>query len=154
MDKNVFLDKIREFKRVMEEHKIMMKENAKNVFSEISKDIFTNNPQLNSFSWNQYTPYFNDGDTCYFSVNRDYYKINESSDNIDSWTLNNEKYSKDLDLVELGFDSLESLKKAYNDIDELMNIFDDSDLEEMFDDHVEITVYRDGRIEVDDYSHD
>lgn len=154
MDKNVFLDKIREVKRVMEEHKIMMKENAKNVFSEISKDIFTNNPQLNSFSWNQYTPYFNDGDTCYFSVNRDYYKINVSNDTIDSWTLNNEKYSKDLDLVELGFDSLESLKKAYNDIDELMNIFDDSDLEDMFDDHAEITVYRDGRIEVDEYMHD
>ena len=149
MDKNVFLDKIREFKRVMEEHKIMMKENAKNVFTEISKDIFTNNPQLNSFSWNQYTPYFNDGETCYFSVNRDYYKINNSDDTIDSWTLNHEVYRQDLDLEELGFDSLESLKKAYNDIDELMNIFDDSDLEEMFGDHAEVTVSRNDGVTVD-----
>ncbi len=154
MDKNQFLDKIKEFKYIQSEHKRMMSENAKNVFSDISKSIFEKNPGLESFAWSQYTPYFNDGETCRFSVNRDYYTINGSEETVDDWTLNNEKYSQQIDLSDYGFETLDQLRAAYNDINELMSIFEDEDLEEMFGDHVEIVVKRDGNILIEDYDHD
>jgi|694.fasta_scaffold34679_11 hypothetical protein len=154
MDKNVFIEKIAEFKRIQAEHKKMMSENAKNIFSDISKGIFEKNPSLNSFAWSQYTPYFNDGESCTFSVNRDYYKINGSEETCDDWSLNHEKYSQEMDLTDYGFETLDQLRAAYTDINELIDMFDDDDLEGMFGDHVEIVVFRDGRIEIDYYSHD
>ena len=32
------------------------------------KDLFDKYPEVRSVVWSQYTPYFNDGDVCYFSV--------------------------------------------------------------------------------------
>jgi hypothetical protein len=33
------------------------------------KDFFDQYPEVRSVKWSQYTPYFNDGDTCHFGVN-------------------------------------------------------------------------------------
>jgi hypothetical protein len=154
MTKNEFIEKINEYKVIRDEHMKLLRDNAKNVFGDITKDIFNDNPQLASFSWNQYTPYFNDGETCEFHVNRDYYKINNCDDNVDNWTLNNEKYSKEIDLERLSFDSIDSLKKAFKQINDLLSMFENADLQQMFGDHAEITVNRNGEIEVDEYSHD
>jgi hypothetical protein len=68
--------------------------------------------------------------------------------------LNNEQYSKEIDLEDLSFDSIDSIKKAYNEVDELLSMFEDEDLRQMFGDHAEINVYRNGQIDVDEYSHD
>jgi hypothetical protein len=53
-----------------------------------------------------------------------------------------------------GFETLDQLRAAYTDINELIDMFDDDDLEGMFGDHAEIVVFRDGRIEVEEYEHD
>jgi hypothetical protein len=37
-------------------------------FADLFKEVFEKYPEIKSFSWNQYTPYFNDGDECLFSV--------------------------------------------------------------------------------------
>jgi len=37
---------------------------SKEVFNDWCKEIFEKHPKVESFGWNQYTPYFNDGDTC------------------------------------------------------------------------------------------
>ena len=49
-----------------------MEETAKGLFIELSAELFANNPQLVSYSWTQYTPYFNDGDECVFRCQGDY----------------------------------------------------------------------------------
>src|SRR5271157_374054 len=49
-----------------------MQETAKGLFNEMSAELFADNPTLVSFSWTQYTPYFNDGDVCEFSCHGDY----------------------------------------------------------------------------------
>jgi hypothetical protein len=49
-----------------------MQETAKGLFNEMSAGVFEENPTLMSFSWTQYTPYFNDGDVCEFSCHSDY----------------------------------------------------------------------------------
>jgi hypothetical protein len=37
---------------------------SKTAFSEGSKPLFDKHPKMKSFSWSQYTPYFNDGEPC------------------------------------------------------------------------------------------
>lgn len=41
---------------------------AQGLFKEITKEFFDNNPGVTGVVWTQYTPYFNDGDICEFSV--------------------------------------------------------------------------------------
>jgi hypothetical protein len=47
------------------------KENQK-LFNQAVKLIFKTHPELESFSWSQYTPHWNDGDECTFSTHFDY----------------------------------------------------------------------------------
>lgn len=49
-----------------------MEETAKGLFNEMADDLFKENSALESFSWTQYTPYFNDGDECVFRCQGDY----------------------------------------------------------------------------------
>lgn len=49
-----------------------MEKIAKDAFQEVSAEFFEDNPTIQSFGWTQYTPYWNDGDTCTFSANTDY----------------------------------------------------------------------------------
>lgn len=58
--------------------KIMSKSKSftEKYFKEGIKLIFVNHPQLESFSWRQYTPHWNDGDECSFSAHTDYLTIN------------------------------------------------------------------------------
>jgi len=51
------------------------------------KEIFKKHPELESFSWTQYTPYFNDGDECVFNAHTDYISINSSEDEESSYEL-------------------------------------------------------------------
>jgi len=44
-------------------------ERAQALFKNITKEFFEKNPGITGVVWTQYTPYFNDGDTCEFSVN-------------------------------------------------------------------------------------
>jgi len=43
-------------------------EQAQALFKEITKEFFDKNPGITGVVWTQYTPYFNDGDTCEFRV--------------------------------------------------------------------------------------
>ena len=62
-----------------------MVEASNKIFTELTKEIFVEHPKVKSFGWTQYTPYFNDGDTCYFSVHTDYIYINGESADESNW---------------------------------------------------------------------
>src|SRR5271166_4906894 len=62
------------------EAKKTMEETAKGLFTEMSADLFADNPTLVSFGWNQYTPYWCDGDVCEFSCNGGYPKVSIMAD--------------------------------------------------------------------------
>lgn len=59
-------------KEKMADARKQMEETAKTAFNEMAEDLFTDNPTLVAFGWQQYTPYFNDGDVCTFRCNTDY----------------------------------------------------------------------------------
>lgn len=114
-----------------------MRESASETFKTCSKGLFDKYPELKSYGWQQYTPYFNDGDECLFGVQSNYPKINE----IDS----DEIYDEADDNI--------NWDPCIKDITNLIQMFDTNDLKDMFGDHVGITVTRDD-ITVSEIDHD
>lgn len=129
---------------------------AGEVFAEEAKSLFEAQPKLQSFSWTQYTPYFNDGSTCEFSVNADYIAVTDIDGNeihdVSSWSIkhymekgtdwNGNPYTP----TELEFAGVAAI--------EFLCEFQEEDFLMMFGDHTRITVFRDGRVETDEYEHD
>jgi len=53
-------------------HKLKLEQtlkDAQNLILQGLQEVFNEEPSLQSISWTQYTPYFNDGDACEFSCN-------------------------------------------------------------------------------------
>ena len=107
---------------------------AKVVISSELETIFEEYPQLDTISWTQYTPYFNDGDVCEFGCGAGEPDINGE----DYWYL------------ERGSTLKEAAKKA----GAILGSIENEDYLALFGDHAEVIVYRDGRIEVQSYSHE
>jgi hypothetical protein len=122
-------------------------EKSKKLFTDVAAKVFDKHPILESFSWNQYTPYFNDDEECTFSANTDYCEINgEDWDDYKFSKLNWRDNSPNPDYIpELG--------SAKEDVKEFLSNIDDSVLRDMFGDHVQVTV-KPGGTEVDEYEHD
>jgi hypothetical protein len=64
--------KLAELKVKMEALTAELKTNYSEGLKEAAEDIFSAHPHLESFSWRQYTPYFNDGEPCEFNIYADY----------------------------------------------------------------------------------
>ena len=103
-----------------------MQETAKGLFTEMSAELFADNPELVSFSWTtQYTPYFNDGDVCEFRCNGDYPSISMKvgddivgyDSNSGDLEINGEEVQDTYDLTrkfkDLGVDSFTKGGKQY-----------------------------------------
>lgn len=128
-------DKYQEIRAKIKELKDEKTKIIKQVFTEAAREIFVNHPGLTSFKWTQYTPYFNDGDACIFSVNRYDIEVNGA-------------YS-----YEEESSSIESFEEIEKEVRDFLGQFEEEDFLEMFGDHVQIAVTPDG-IEVEDYAHD
>lgn len=98
----------------------LKKENVqlvKELLLERSKEIFETYPDIKGFCWNQYTPYFNDGEPCVFGWTGDFYLFNDDGD---------DEYCNQTLIINF-----------------LANVEDD-ELYELFGDHAQIIVKRDG----------
>lgn len=134
------IDKAREITQKLEEARAKTIAESKSVFKEAVKELFDENPTLESFGWNQYTPYFNDGDTCEFGVNTYSPDINGiSGDDI----TYDEEYSDN-----------EELKNVQNNVEAFLEAFDATVYMEMYGDHTEITIHRDGTVEENECRHE
>jgi hypothetical protein len=100
--------------------------------------------------WSQYSPYFNDGEACTFSVHEPFVLTTDSDEDerYEGAWYREEYYSAYYKKTEpeqhVG---LKALNEAWSSIEE--DIF-----ERAFGDHVQITVRRDGSFSVDDRGHD
>jgi len=110
------------------------------LFKEVCASLFEANPKLESFGWQQYTPYFNDGDPCVFSVYADYPAIN-------GYDYNHDKG----ELTGVTEEEAEELRKL---VGSFLNEVPNDIMESMFGDHVSVTVHRDGSVDTEEYSHD
>lgn len=126
---------------------------AKECLAEGLKTIFAENPKLQAFKWTQYTPYFNDGESCEFSAHTEYPSLkfdgvageDEEDEEDDGGFFEYINYDK------AGYSP--ELIKAGDAVKELLGSIQEDDLKKAFGDHVEVTATRKG-FEVDEYSHD
>jgi hypothetical protein len=114
-------------------------EASKAIFTEEVKALFEKFPKLVSFSWTQYTPYFNDGEPCIFSAHTDYPSIQfgDEDEREDEYT-NRETPGR---------------SEAVEAVSEFLSNFTEEQYELTFGDHSEVIVTKDG-VEVEEYSHD
>ncbi len=145
-----------------------MKVAAQNFFKTASKKIFEEVPDLAEIRWTQYTPYFNDGDSCEFSVHdvsfvskADVDEVNGEIDDLDDidWGYNSfgeNKYNEevhDRNLAAYGAEKMHTYKAATKDFEGFINSIDESIMESMFGDHVLVRITPEEVI-IDEYEHD
>lgn len=129
--------------------------------------LFEAYPQLQSISWTQYSPYFNDGDECVFSAHTDDFSVNW----IETASEDSEEdEDEDEDYDDYGHESNYTWKhpegkvllpesertlqgEACDKIAELLENFDEDNLKDMFGNHVKVVITRKG-VTTDEYSHD
>ena len=141
---------------------------AQSLFKDITKEFFDKNPGITAVRWTQYTPYFNDGDTCEFNVNDPTFTnaSEEELENVSAWG----EYEGENETVwalesyylhKISDWCKEEREKVSNvDIDScrmFAKMVCSSEMEDvmlaMFDDHVVVTATRNG-FDVTDYDHD
>jgi hypothetical protein len=136
-------------KQLRDERKAVKKElgqAGKELFEEEAKSLFVAYPDLESFAWTQYTPHWNDGDTCHFSVYNDEPEINGEEVCDEEYNHKTQKYEKIADYPTW-------IRPAQEKICAFLDKYSKEAYEEMFGDGVKITVTAKG-IEVRRYSHD
>jgi len=156
-------DKLNEINEARQNYKALMQKHGAALVQEMANDIFDAFPVVRAIQWTQYTPYFNDGDPCYFSVNEARIALNE--DFMESLQASEKQclYECRDDFMEFSYrlddhpDSptakvLKKIKKALGEFQGVLNDLSEA-MEEAFGDHQQITITRDG-VESEEYSHD
>jgi hypothetical protein len=153
------LEKIKVELAAFEEKKKTFVEELRKEFPTMFKELFEKSDKIQSFGWSQYTPYFNDGDSCTFGVNADYPYIN--GDNIDEcdWYDWRVRYHLrgDKDYVNLLTDNPNidvELHKTIDEFKDVINSIPEDFLQELFGDHALVTIHRNGNVGVEEYDHD
>jgi hypothetical protein len=154
------------------EMQLKFEEQARAMFKEITKEFFEKNPGITGVVWTQYTPYFNDGDTCVFRVGEPTF-TNAPIDELSSISYG--EYGGDTEGVwaaeSVGhvltstyewYKETADLIKASGGVDaESCNLFAkavcsglmEDVMKAMFGDHIKVIATRDG-FDVDGYDHD
>ena len=114
----------------------------------VFKEFLVANPEISVITWTQYTPYFNDGSSCTFSVG-DFWAIPTGS----SWEEG--EYAEEYAISKSNKDVKvsETTQKNWDEFETVLRSIPDDIYEDMFGDHVEITVTKD-KIDVEEYEHE
>lgn len=133
-------EKLEALQKVYDEAMTALRRDGEAALKASFVEFFAAHPEAAAIQWRQYTPYFNDGEACYFGVCEPAIKTTTSDGFIDLWDRN------------------ESLSSTlYADVKKLSGIIQSSSMESVlkavFGDHSEITVYPD-RITVETCDHD
>ena len=125
-----------------DERVALIKREGQQAIAAAFKEVFDAYPELESVSWTQYTPYFNDGDACTFAVH------DFDSAVVDGEEVEEPYYADKDSPLKPGL--VKALSKLNNSIG--ASAMSDT-MELIFGDHAKVTATRNG-FEVDEYSHD
>ena len=156
-------------KKIKDEHTGLMKQQ----FHEIFKVFFDSYPEIKEIRWKQFTPYFNDGDTCTFSVHEKYFIAKEYNPNDDldkyepfelyekpsNWVINMaHKYPDYKKTVDLWDENCQNprfveIAEAVANFKAFLDSVEEDIYYDIFGDHIEIVASSSG-FDVEDYDHD
>ena len=148
------IEKVKELRKIMQEQ-------GKDALKDAFQEFFQAHPEARAIVWTQYTPYFNDGDACTFSVGDLCLKLQTASEE-QNQDEEEEDYEDEDDYECASYDlkygsktltkaeakllkDFESLKKATGQLDEVFEL--------VFGDHVKVVATRDG-FDVTEYDHE
>jgi hypothetical protein len=163
------VEKLKALRQKREELSVQIKESAKTLFKEASVTLFNEFPNLVKFGWTQYTPYFNDGDSCEFSSNHNdpfiifTSQAEEDGEDFSPWDYEFNRgdygtfdyksspytFTKNPNLTA----EQEAEYAAGSAVLDFLKNFDDTDMMGMFGDHQIVTVSKDG-VDTSDYDHE
>lgn len=116
------------------------------------RNLFSQKPEIKRYRWRQYRNYWNDGDTCYFRIRREGFELKDQEKLFpkfgEDWI-----YMHDYEFPD-GFKEnpeYQELIKAEKNLSSFLHQYDDY-LENIYGNDSQITVYPDGRLEVEEYS--
>jgi hypothetical protein len=142
---------IKDLVKEMETFKKEYQKKGQKILQTAFTQFFKENPNIKTIAWTQYTPYFNDGDECIFSVGEAYCASKKltTEDISDPYDLDNYD-DEESEHGTFKYDSKEH--RAVESFMKLLNPLEDV-FKELFDDHVWVIATEDG-FEVNEYSHD
>ena len=148
MDKSMFAETKKKIEKLMEE----LREESQAAFAQESKAIFDRYPSLYSFGWKQYTKYWNDGDECTFRVHSGEPDIN-GAECYDIYYGKGE-FEKNQDVPD-GWPKMtkEEAKPIQKEVAAFLDVFESNIMHDMFEDHVKVTVTREG-VQTESYEHE
>lgn len=171
-----------ELKALKSQYDRKLQEEGEAAVKDAFKDLFVTYPEVESVYWNQYTPYFNDGDPCYFRVHEfdvslktpanlgdviaaKEKELESSSDDqaaqlqleldrlVDLQNFCEEEYSYGESLYYLEKLDFPRAKEISKAVSALQRELPNDVLESVFGDHVSVTATREG-FSVDEKDHD
>jgi hypothetical protein len=161
------------FDKLLEEQRALTEKfqaTAQELFKETTKEFFDKNPSVTAVIWNQYTPYFNDGYTCEFSVQEPYF-TNTNTDQFEDitrwgeyegedegvWSESDWIFTGDGDYVKERRAKMDLTGVDSTSIKKFSSLLQSSDMEDvmeaMFGDHVRVVATRNG-FDIEDCDHD
>lgn len=156
-------DKLNEINQARQNYQALMQQHGAALVEEMAKGIFDTFPCVRAIRWTQYTPYFNDGDPCYFklheariALNEDFMKSLQASEKQCLYECHDDFMEFSYRLAEHpNTPAAQVLKKIEEALGEFQGVLNDLSeaMEEVFGDHQQITITRDGT-EAEEYSHD
>lgn len=156
---NTIIDRIKGELKAFNEKKKALVEELRKDFPGLIKPLLEESQLINSISWTQYTPYFNDGDECVFrsnacdfGINGGLYGENHDENGTEFWRK--EAYSYIHKKYMPNDDYNENEAKIHEGLSEILGEIPDEFYEELFGNHVKITIFKDGTIDIEEYNHD
>lgn len=138
--------KTEEIKKAQQDMVDLLKPKFQNLFVP-----FMEKWKIDKVFWTQYTPYFNDGETCEFSVNDLEFSVEDLGE--ESWiseTLaNNEEWNTHFGSKE---QTLEFVKE-WKELSKVFSNLPEETMRSLFGDHAQVFVDKTG-VDVEEYEHD
>ena len=148
------MDKFEQIEAAREKYRTMVSKMGKEAVTEALEGLFEKYPDLIGVRWTQYTPYFNDGDACEFSIYSAAVKVKDVDEGGDwdngffgPWELGYYDATKSIE----GSESLQEVLREFES--RLSSGAHYVILNEKFGDPAEVTATQDG-FSVEYYEHD
>lgn len=117
---------------------------GRELFIEEFRAFFARHPNVDAVKWRQYTPYFNDGEPCHFSVHEPDLCLSDLTDEEVEHCESEEGWLS-------GWNYPTTRTNLFADVP---SVFDEDVMLDLFGDHAEVTVTRDGAVTVEECDHD
>jgi hypothetical protein len=141
---NTLQNIINEFESRVNTLKQNMLNDFKSVINDVFSEVFNAHPEIEKIAWTQYTPYFNDGESCIFNVHDVYFLRTDDTQELKEshiYEWHSAGWGDDVK----NFPALKKLNALITSSEDILLM--------MFGDHCQITVTRDG-IDVEEHEHD